>query len=430
MHVGAAFGTHPMLTVAEALAAIVAEVQPLAPVAVPLDEALGLVLAENAIAELDSPPFDKALMDGYAVRSADLPEGRGRLRVIEEVLAGQVAKRTVAAGEATRIMTGAPLPPGADAVVQVEHTRPAGDGLNEIDIETGPVPPQRNVLLRGASSRAGAVIVRSGTRLRSQQLGCLAEMGKARVMVLPRPTVAVLATGDELVDVGQTPGPGQIRNSNETMLVAQLREAGVTPVPLGIARDDVDDLRRHIAEGLQHDVLLLSGGVSAGKVDLVPSVLAELGVRQVFHKVRIRPGQPLWFGVFEKGKRPSSEWLDSPQKEAPDLCRVFGLPGNPVSSMVCCELFARTAFRRLMGIEPAEPVPIAARLSGDQVCKGNRPTYHPAKLEWAAEGPRVAAVRWVGSADLSATAEANALVQFPEGEQTLPAGRLVNVYPW
>jgi molybdopterin molybdotransferase len=403
---------------------------------VALDEALGLVLAEDAIAELDSPPFDKSLMDGYAVRSADLRDGRGRLRIIEEVLAGQVPQRVVGAGEATRIMTGAPLPGGADAVVPVEHTRLVEAELvdaEEVEIETGPVTPGRNLILRGASTRAGARVLPSGRLLRPQELGCLAELGRDTVQVISRPRVAVLSTGDELVAVGSRPGPGQIRNSNETMLVAQLRQAGVTPIPLGISRDDRAELRERIAAGLECDVLLLSGGVSAGKVDLVPSILADLGVRQVFHKVRVKPGAPLWFGVFERPDKGMHRRENSTAGGAPPAsseCHVFGLPGNPVSSMVCCELFARTAFRRLMGIAPAEPIPHRARLTCEHASRGNRPTYHPAKLEWTATGAVVAPVPWIGSADLSATSQANAMALFPEGDRTYAAGETLEVFPW
>jgi molybdopterin molybdotransferase len=413
-----------MLTVSEALAAIVANVARLQAVRVPLDEALGLVLAEEAIADLDSPPFDKALMDGFAVRSSDVAGGRATLRVIEEVVAGQVPQRRVGAGEATRIMTGAPIPEGADAVVPVEQTRATAQ--HAVEIETTPTSPGRNILRRGESVRTGARVLPAGRLLRPQELGCLAELGKAVVAVFRRPRVAVLATGDELVPVETVPSSGQIRNSNETMLVAQLRQAGVAVTPLGIARDDAGELRERITAGLQCDVLILSGGVSAGKLDLVPSVLAELSVRQIFHKVRIKPGQPLWFGIH----RSRTHQTTGTPVQQPQACYTFGLPGNPVSSMVCCELFVRTALRRLMGIETAIPIPVRARLTVDHPHTGNRPTYHPAKLQWTDQGPVVQTVRWIGSADLSATAEANAMALFPEGDRRYEAGTIVDAFPW
>jgi len=413
-----------MLTVDQAIAAILAEVHTLATTRVALGDALGLVLAEDAVSDLDSPPFDKALMDGYAVRSADASEGRAELRVIEEVFAGQVPQRVVGAGEATRIMTGAPIPSGADAVVPVEHTRGVPDApsvRDTIRIETSPTKPGRNILARGASLHAGDLVLAAGRQLRAQELGALAELGKSEFAVIRRPRVAVLATGDELVPVDQSPGPGQIRNSNEAMLVAQLRQMGADPLPLGIAHDNVELLREKIADGLQADMLLLSGGVSAGKLDLVPAVLESLGVRQVFHKVQVKPGQPLWFGV-----------ASSPPLilGGGDSCYVFGLPGNPVSSMVCCELFVRTALRRLMGLVPAEPTPLRAKLTADHHNNNTRPTYHPAKYELTRDGPIVHTVRWVGSADLCGTVAANCTVLFPPSERTFSAGEILDVYPW
>ncbi|MGQ0633318.1 MAG: molybdopterin molybdotransferase MoeA [Planctomycetaceae bacterium] len=400
-----------MLSVAEAMAAILSEAQPLEPVTVALAEALGLVLAEDVCADLDSPPFDKALMDGYAVVAADLPEGRGRLQVVEEILAGKVPGHSVGPGKAARIMTGAPLPPGADAVVPVELTRLLE--VENVAIEANSIAPGQNVLNRGASVKMGERVLAAGSLLRPQELGCLAEMGRARCVVRRRPRVAVLATGDELVPVAEVPRPGQIRNSNETMLSAQLRRLGAEVTSLGIARDDANELRERIAAGLRYDMLLLSGGVSAGKLDLVPSVLADLRVRQVFHKVRIKPGQPLWFGVHDDAR-----------------CLVFGLPGNPVSSMVCCELFARTAVRKMAGMEPAQPPAVPARLTCEHESRGSRPVYHPAKLEWTDEGAQVTPVAWIGSADLCATVAANAMVLFPVGDRTYALGSRLEAYPW
>jgi molybdopterin molybdotransferase len=421
-----------MLTVAEAIAEIMSQVQRLPARRVALGDALGLVLAEDVVSDLDSPPFDKALMDGYAVRSADVAGGRACLRVIEEVLAGQVPRLPVGAGDATRIMTGAPIPMGADAVVPVEQTQMAGEtvGETEVVVETTRVAAGRNVLKQGESTRQGTRLVPAGRQIRPQETGCLAELGKSSIAVYARPRVAVLSTGDELVPVSEIPGPGQIRNSNEAMLVAQIRRLGAEPVPLGVARDDRVDLAGHIARGLSCDLLLLSGGVSAGKLDLVPTVLTEAGVRQVFHKVRVKPGQPVWFGVLE---RPAGTAMGEAPREnngGQPPCYVFGLPGNPVSSMVCCELFVRTAIRRLMGVEPAQPTSVRARLTRDHFSGGNRPTYHPARCELAETGSVVEPVRWVGSADLSATVEANAMALFPEGERMYPAGTLLDVFLW
>lgn len=439
-----------MVTVSEAIAAILAQVRQRPVVRAQLAGALGLVLAENIVADLDSPPFDKSLMDGYAVRSADVSGGKVHLRVVGEVFAGQVSPRPVGHSEAIRIMTGAPLPEGADAVVPVEETQDLPDGAPHpaVKIE-GTAVPGRNILKRGQSTRRGQCVLSAGRVIRAQEIGALAELGRGEVAVLATPRVGVLSTGDELVDVSQVPGPGQIRNSNEPMLAAQTKQIGAEPVPLGVARDNADDLREHISRGLACDMLLLSGGVSAGKLDLVPAVLAELGVRQVFHKVRVKPGQPVWFGVWDgslpaggvqadarpnatspyPAPLPRGEGADSAGRRS-HTCYVFGLPGNPVSSMVCCELFVRTAIRRMVGVEPAEPVPIRARLQRDHFNGGNRPTYHPARWELTDAGAVVEPVKWVGSADLCATVEANAMVLFPDGGRMYPAGTGLDVYMW
>jgi molybdopterin molybdotransferase len=408
-----------MLTVEEAIGAILAHVTRPSTTRVPLSAGLGLVLAEDAVCDLDSPPFDKALMDGFAVRAADVPAGRATLHVIDEVMAGQVSQKSVGPGQAVRIMTGAPIPAGADAVVPVERTLPAESATSEIVIKSAPLATGKNILKRGESTRKGDRVVAAGRQLRPQEIGTLAELGKAEISVYARPRVAVLATGDELVPIGSVPGPGQIRNSNEAMLAAQLQQIGADPQPLGVARDEPADLREKINRGLACDVLLLSGGVSAGQLDLVPNVLSEAGVRQIFHRVRVKPGQPIWFGVLEAHR--------SIRPPPTQQCYVFGLPGNPVSSMVCCELFVRTAIRRLMGIEPAAPVPLRGRLTCDHFNSGNRPTYHPARWEMVGTEAVVTPVKWIGSADLIATVEANALALFAEGDRMYGAGTLVDV---
>lgn len=403
-----------MLTVAEALAAILETVKRPAPVTVDLANALGLTLAEAIVSDIDSPPFTKALMDGYAVRSEDIAAGRRCLKIVEEITAGHVPTKTVGLGEASRIMTGAPMPSGADAVVIVEETA-LGHEPETVEIHAQSVAVEANLLPQGTAVRRGTQVLSAGRVLRAQEIAALAELGRPRIAVYPRPRVAILATGDELVSASQQPGPGQIRNSNEPMLTAQIRQAGGEPVPLGIARDRREELRERIEAGLACDLLLLSGGVSAGKLDLVPSELAAAGVRQVFHKIQMKPGKPLWFGVREFNGH---------------SCHVFGLPGNPVSSMVCCEIFVRTALRKLLGIEPAEPRPLAARLEKDYAMRGNRPVHHPAHIEWRADGAVVRVVDWAGSSDVCATVDANGTIYFPPGEKTWRAGEVMEAYPW
>ncbi len=410
-----------MLTVSEALAAITSTVQRGPVVEISLEDALGQVLAESVVSDLDSPPFDKALMDGYAVRAGDLA-GRTTFEVIEEVTAGRVPSRSVGTGQATRIMTGAPIPPGADTVVPVEETEfQAGvpDSIlgqvmlrNSANCRAG-----QFVLKQGAAVRRGTQVMAAGRLLRAQEIAALAELGYARVRVIRRPRVAILATGDELVPAAQSPGPGQIRNSNEPMLAAQVQQAGAEPIRLGVARDERQALRERIDAGLQCDFLLLSGGVSAGKLDLVPSELAAAGVRQIFHKIQMKPGKPLWFGILERSTN-----------ESP--CYVFGLPGNPVSSMVCCELFVRAALRRWQGLEPAVVEPIMAQLTANISLSSNRPTYHPAHFAWTSEGPRVSLIDWVGSSDVCATVDANCTALLRAGDHKWNAGDSLEVFLW
>ena len=406
-----------MIEVSEAVAAVLRESLPLEPQTISLAEALGLVLAKDARADADSPPFDKSLVDGFAVRLADCAQP---LPVIEVVAAGQVPVAKLDRAAAIQIMTGAPLPIGAEAVVPVEHTSQHADAegriLVSIPAHVATWKVGTNTVRRAASTKQGDLVVATGSELRPQELGALAEFGHASVLVRRRPRVAVLATGDELVPIEQTPGPGQIRNSNETMLIAQIRRANAEPVPLGIAHDERSHLLERIVLGLQADVLVLSGGVSMGEMDLVPSVLAAAGVRQIFHKVNVKPGKPVWFGVSDAS--PTRRRL------------VFGLPGNPVSSMVCFELFVRPALRRLMGVAPAEPTVVNARLTAPHTTKGERPTYQPARLEWRSDGPIVTAVPWVGSSDLRATVAANSMALFPIGNQTYQAGSAIEVIAW
>lgn len=405
-----------MLSVDDAVRLILENCPTLAGETVDLASTLGLVLAEDARSEEDSPPFDKSMMDGYAVRAVDCVNLPRELRVIGEVIAGDVSHRPVDAGDALRIMTGAPLPDGADAVVRLEDTEAAGS--DRVRLVRGALEPGTNVIRRGSLMQRGEVVIAAGRRVRPQELAVLAELGRASLRTIPRPSIAVLATGNELVPPGRPLGPGQIRNSNELMLVAQASRWGCRGVGLGIARDRLDELRETIARGFSHDVLVLTGGVSMGTMDLVPQVLAELGARQVFHKIHFKPGKPVWFGVKEEAPTRSGRTL------------IFALPGNPVSSMVCSELFVRPAVRRLAGIDPPEVARFTARLTRRHVLREDRPTYFPATISWTGEGPLVTPTDWKGSADLKGTLNANGVIAYPAGERTYEAGERVTVIPF
>lgn len=401
-----------MLTVEEALTLVAKSVAPLAPRRLPLGETAGLVLAEDIVSDVNSPPYDKSMMDGYAVVSGDRAPVR---RVLEEIGAGTVPRHAVTPGTATRIMTGAPIPEGADAVVPVEKTELVDDQsvrLRQVDPQPG-----QHILRLGSALRVGDTVLRRGAVMRPIEIAILAEIGHNVVEVQPRPRVAILPTGNELVPVGSAPAAGQIRNSNGPMLVAAAARAGAEAAELDIARDNRADLRRKIEQGFEFDVLLLCGGVSAGDFDLVPAVLAELGVKLVFHKIALRPGKPLWFGFKNAGSH---------------RALVFGLPGNPVSSFVCFELFVRLTIAALAGRGFTEPSTVTAEISHEYDHGGGRATCLPARVatpQRTAEGlrPAVEILPWLGSADLAALARANGLVRLPAEKMRLSPGTPVDV---
>ncbi len=386
-------------SVQEAWALIDEQIATAAAVSVGLQDADGLVTAEPVHASGDSPPFDKALMDGYAIRASDYAAGRREFEVLAEVTAGTTTSRAVVSGSAIRIMTGAQLPTFADCVIPVELTKLLREGV--VAMDAAKARPEWHLARRGQAIKAGDLIIAAGTVLGPAQLGSLAEMGVAQVRVIPRPTVSIVATGDELVPFDQTPGPGQIRNSNEIMLVSQARRAGATVASSTIVRDVRAELTAAIRRGLESDFLVLSGGVSAGVLDLVPSVLAECGCEQVFHGCNVKPGKPIWFGKLraERSADARPRW-------------IFGLPGNPVSSMVCFELFVRTGIQKRRGISPARPLMQPARLAAPHVSKDSRPTYFPAVISQSEQGLVARPLNWQGSFDLQTVALANGFVLF------------------
>jgi molybdopterin molybdotransferase len=414
-----------MLTVEEALKAVLDRARPLPPRRVPLAEANFHVLAEDVAADIDSPPFDKALVDGYAVRFADLSGGPPyRLRIGEEIPAGRTPSRALSVGEAAVIMTGAPLPLGADSVVMVEHTRREGDDV--LIAPPSSIRPGQNRMERGREMRAGEVVLERGRCLTGIELGLLASVGCAFPLVTPRILVRIVPTGDELVEPDQVPGPGQIRNSNAVMLAGlinpDLDGLSAKPEICPIAPDDPDKLRSALKYGLEADVLLITGGVSAGKRDLVPGVLADLGVETVFHKVRLKPGKPLLFGVGPARSEGRSGAL------------VFGLPGNPVSSAVGFKLFVNPAIDMIRGGGSREswglPFP-TYRLARPFSHRGDRPTCHPAEVDHTeTEGLRwtVTPLDWAGSPDLRTVASASGFIFFPAGDRDYAEGEEVEFF--
>jgi molybdopterin molybdotransferase len=403
-----------MLSVAEALKLVLEQAKPLAPAAVSTSETIGLALAEDVASDIDSPPHDKSIVDGYAVRSSDLVDGRADLVVLEEIVAGEVPKRPVERGSCSRIMTGAPVPEGADAVVMVERTEffpetPNKGQLGRVRIADERLRAGQNIVRRGTSMKRGEVVLRSGAEIGPAEIGLLAEVGRTSIRAIGPVTVAILSTGNELVRAEETPSAGQIRNSNGPLLAAACRRVGAKPNDLGIARDDARELKQKIGEALASDIAVISGGVSAGVLDLVPGVLAELGVRQVFHKVNLKPGKPLWFGVR-------------------DEILVFALPGNPVSSLVCFELFVKPAIARRAGRRWDAPHPtIPAKLTREFNHRGDRPTYHPAVVRTTISGSTVEPTAWHGSGDLRGLTGANAFALFAAGDRCYQPRETIDV---
>ena len=368
----------------------------------------GRVLAAAVVADRDQPPFDRATRDGYAVRAGDVGQG---LRVVGSVRAGESwPGGALAEGEAIEIMTGAPLPAGADAVVMVEHTALVEGALR---VEAGrSLTVGENVVPRGAETLAGKVVLPAGRVLGAAEISVAASCGLAKVSVFARPTVAIVATGDELVELDEPMEAWQIRNSNSYALAALVEAAGGDGKRLAIARDTLGELRAQVAEGREADLLLLSGGVSMGKYDLVEQVLREFRAEFFFTGALIQPGKPIVFGRLPSGKG----WT-----------YFFGLPGNPVSTQVCFALFVAPMLRALAGRTEIAPVFVEARLA-EEVKGGARVTrFLPAELSGGWDGVEVRVVGWQGSGDVVANARGNGYVVLPAGVEHFPVGLTVRV---
>jgi molybdopterin molybdotransferase len=366
---------------------------------VPALEAAGRVLAEEITADRDYPPFPRSARDGFAVRSADVP---GELHVIGEVRAGEVFRGSVSPGGAVEIMTGAPLPQGADAVVMVEHTERVGSLVKV----ARSLKPGENFNAQGIEAKLGANVLSAGRRLGFAEIALLAMVGRECATVYKRPRVAILPTGDEIVEAGQEPEAFQIRNSNAWSMAVQVARAGGDPQILPIARDNYESTRGLIEQGFAHDLLLLSGGVSAGKYDIVERVLADLGAQFFFDRVLIQPGQPLVFG------------------KARDKF-FFGLPGNPASTMVTFEVFARAAVELLTGSQEAPLRLLQAQLSKELRQKTGLTRFLPAQV--SADGSTVAPEPWQGSGDVNSLARANAFLVTDPDRESWAAGEMIRV---
>lgn len=364
------------------------------------------ILAENVIADRNYPPFNRSIRDGFAVRAADLAEPGAKLKVIGESRAGVAFTGTVGPGECVHILTGAPVPRGANAVVMQEKTQVDG----ELVIFSEAAKAGQAYVLAGAEARVGEVMLPRGTRMSYAELAVAAEVGAAELPVFRQPLIAILSTGDELVSVDQTPGAFQIRNSNNISLAAQVTLAGGDPILSGSSRDDAGELRERIERALDADMLILSGGVSVGKYDLVERALHDLGADIFFDGVALRPGKPVVFG-WCKGKP------------------VFGLPGNPVSTMVTFELFVAPAIELLGGFRP-QPIRFSkARLSHPVHEKGDVAHFLPARVTWLGGVPTVEVMLWESSGDIGAVVRGNCYLLVRESHLQIDSGEWVDVLP-
>ena len=396
-----------MLDIGDAQRIVLLQVRTLSTVECSLRDALGRTLAAPVVCDVDDPPFDKALMDGYAVRSVDVVQAPTTLRVVGQVGAGHLTTTPVGPGEALQINTGAALPPRADAVVRIEDTDLAG---NQVRIKAT-TKAGKFVVPRGTYARAGKTVLPVGSVMTPVHLGVAATAGASTVSVYRPPSVGILTTGDELVDIDRLPIGAQIRNSNRYLLDGLFRSTGIEPRNLGTVGDDCETLRQRIAEGVCGDLLCITGGVSMGAFDLVPETLEGLGATVHFHKIAIKPGRPTLFAATGSGTL------------------VFALPGNPISAFIGFELLVRPALAAMQGRPVPGPRYFAARVLGGFPAAGARRTYHPAIASVMDDGQWSATkLSWGGSGDSMGMARANAMIVRPPNAPAVADGEFAFVF--
>ncbi len=397
------------LTVTDAQACILEAVKTLGVEKVGIERCLGRVLAADILANRDQPPYDVSAMDGFALRSSDLAHGAATLEIVEDIRAGEMPTKTLATGQCARIMTGAPVPQGADAVIRVEDTEALADNQTKILCA---VKPGNDIRQRAESMRNGAVVLTAGTEITPGVIGMLAMVKCSNVTVYRQPSVAILSTGDELEGLNDPFDANKIPDANSHALMAQVLSLGIAPVMLGIARDDPDELRRYLQQGLQYDVLLVSGGTSVGVHDYVRPTLEALGVEMKFWRVAMKPGHPMAFGV--------ASGHDSG-------AFVFGLPGNPVSSMVCFEQFVAPALRRMTGKTKLYRRTVEARLARDVKHQPGRTEFIRVTLHKEEGGYAAISTGAQGSGILASMAHAEGLMIVPAESHGLMADTYVTV---
>ena len=397
-----------MIQVQEALDKILSQIQFKGVEKIPLDQALGRVLAEDVVSRVNNPPLDNSAMDGYALIAQDIqsatPENPVKLEVVEEIAAGYTAKGTLKPGQTMRIMTGAPIPPGADAVLMQEDTQKDGNSIlcmDRADVE-------ENIRRAGEDVKIGEGVLKKGTTLSPAHIGMMAVVGRSQIAVSQRPTVSILSTGDEILELDETPQGPQIFNSNGHMLAAQIKSAGGIPLYLGIAKDTEKDLMEKFEWALKADIVVSSGGVSVGDYDLVKSSLQKMGQDMLFWKVAMKPGKPLAFGRI--GKIP-----------------IFGLPGNPVSSFVSFEQFVRPSLRKVLGCSDLSHKTVQAKLTRTIHKKPGRLHFLSSIVSWTDGEYTVTPAGEQGSGILKSAANANSLLIFPLEADEIKQGQEVAV---
>jgi len=394
-----------MISVDEALQIVLKKGKRLLPIKLKLENAPGLCLAEDVRSDLNMPPFNRSAMDGYAVIANDINPPVD-LEVIENIRAGYNPKKRVGRGQAAKIMTGSVVPKGADTVIKVEETKPLADDRKVRILKK--TKKGANIARKGEDVRVGKVVLRKGTRIRAQEAGILAAVGSNYVKTYSTPSIGIISTGDELVEITRKPKPWQIRNSNSYSLAAQARQLVSDVEILGRVNDNEKEIMKLIKKGLRKDILILSGGVSMGEFDLVGGALQDLGVKIFFEKVALRPGKPTVFGM--KGDKP-----------------VFALPGNPVSAFVTFELFVKPCIKKMMGFTSYGHPIMHAELERDIKIKKKRREYRPALLRQEGSGWKVSLTDWHGSGDLFSITKANCLLIIRESVKKLNAGDMVEV---
>ncbi|MBU0687099.1 MAG: molybdopterin molybdotransferase MoeA [Candidatus Margulisbacteria bacterium] len=389
-----------MIKSKDALKIILNNSKPLGTEAIALTAALGRVLAENIYSDVNIPPFNRSAMDGFAINFKDKSK---IFTVIEDIPAGKVPEKTISSGKCARIMTGAMLPQGADKVVMVENTKQ----ISHNKMQIVKAEKKSNVSLQGEDVKKGELILKKGTKIRAQEAAMLASVGKPTVKVLRQPKVAIISTGSELAEPSQTPKPGQIRNSNSSMLLVQLKRLGIEGIYLGIAKDNFTATKQLVSKGLaQADILILSGGVSVGDYDFVREVLEACGVKILFNKVAIKPGKPTVFGKY--GDK-----------------TVFGLPGNPVSVLIIFDLFVVPAIDKIVGRITKSKLTSLRLLKNFQRRNANREQYFPIQITKSGARP----LKFHGSAHMQALTQADGIMHIAKGIKNLKKGTLVNVRP-